>query len=416
MKFHALVLVLLAAPSFAQDSATVPSATPLNAPAETVAVVDVADDSAIEQRLAKIYSAAEKAGWLTDCNVVLDNGIVTLQGQADVHEHREWAENVARKTADVIAVINQLSVKREVDLQSTQAVVRESLNSLWTDFLVRSPLLIAGMIIVVLTSVFAKLFGWTIHKLLDKRGMRTSLKDLFYLLTSIAIWIIGLLVASVVAFPGMTPSKALAVLGLGSVAVGFAFKDIFENFFAGILILWKYPFDRGDFITCQDVTGEVQNITIRNTLIRKLDGELAVIPNATLFKNNVDVLTSQPQRRVRIDCGVAYGEDVDAAREVIAQAVQSCESVQGKRTIQVFAREFAESSINFEVAWWTGSKPVDIRRSRDEVISAIKRALDAAGIEIPFPYRTLVFKKEKAFELVQRTLKLNQDNEKPREP
>jgi len=190
----------------------------------------------------------------------------------------------------------------------------------------------------------------------------------------------------------LTPSKALTVLGLGSVAVGFAFKDIFENFFAGILILWRYPFDRGDFITCGDLTGEVNQITIRNTIIRKLDGELAVIPNAALFKNSVDVLTSQPQRRVRIICGVAYDEDVDNAREVITKAVQSCDSVEGKRTVQVFAQEFASSSINFEIAWWTGWKPVDIRGSRDEVVAAIKRALDESDIEIPFPYRTLTFK------------------------
>jgi small-conductance mechanosensitive channel len=190
----------------------------------------------------------------------------------------------------------------------------------------------------------------------------------------------------------MTPSKALTVLGLGSVAIGFAFKDIFENFFAGILILWRYPFDRGDFISCVDVSGKVEEITIRNTLIRRLDGELAVVPNATVFKNNVDVLTSQPQRRVRLICGIAYGEDVDTARDVIQTAVRKCKTIEGIRTVEVFAEEFADSSVNFEVAWWTGSKPLDMRRSRDEVVTAIKAALDSAGIEIPFPYRTLTFK------------------------
>ncbi|QEG02761.1 Small-conductance mechanosensitive channel [Stieleria maiorica] len=363
-----------------------------NEPAETVSVQDVTDDAAIRERLVRIYESAEKAGWLSEAEVVLDSGIVTLKGQSDTEEHREWAANVARKTEDVVAVINELTVDHQVDLESTSDVVADSLNTLWTDFLARSPLLLAALVILVLTSLAAKGVGWGVHRLLDQRGMRASLKDLIYQITAILIWIVGFLVATVVAFPGMTPSKALTVLGLGSVAIGFAFKDIFENFFAGILILWRYPFDRGDYITCGDLTGEVKEITIRNTMIRKLDGELAVIPNATLFKNNVDVLTSQPQRRVRIICGVAYDEDVDQSRDVIAQAVQSCQSVQGKRTVEVFAQEFASSSINFEVAWWTGSKPVEIRRSRDEVVAAIKRALDDAGIEIPFPYRTLTFK------------------------
>lgn len=376
----------------AQEASETETVEDANAPAETVSVQNISDDDAIRDRLTKIFDSAKEAGWLSDAEVELKSGIVTIRGQADTEEHRQWAENVARKTEDVVAVINELTIDSAVDLASTREVVTKSLDSLWTDFLVRSPLLVAALFVVLVTSLLSKLASWSIHRLLDNRGMRTSLKDLVNQLSSIAIWIVGLLIATVVAFPGMTPSKALTVLGLGSVAIGFAFKDIFENFFAGILILWGYPFDRGDFITCGDLTGEVKQITIRNTLIRKLDGELAVVPNASLFKNNVDVLTSQPQRRVRIICGVAYDEDVDQSRDVIKQAVQGCESVQGKRTVEVFAKEFADSSINFEVAWWAGSKPLDIRRSRDEVVAAIKRDLDAAGIEIPFPYRTLTFK------------------------
>jgi small-conductance mechanosensitive channel len=389
-----VMMLWLPASITAQDTANEDSAESSNAPAETVAVDDVADDSAIRKRLSKIYDAAESAGWLTDTQVVLDSGIVTLKGVADTQEHRQWAENVARKTEDVVAVINGMTLDDSVDLKGTKEVVSDSLESLWKDSLKRSPLLIAAILLLFLTSLVAKAVAWIAHRLLDKRGMRSSLKDLTYQLSSIAVWMLGLLVATIIAFPGMTPTKALTVLGLGSVAIGFAFKDIFENFFAGILILWRYPFDRGDFISCDGQTGKVEQITIRNTLIRKLDGELAVVPNATLFKNNVDVLTSQPQRRVRIACGVAYDEDVDQCRDLIIKAVQACESVQGKRTVEVFAQEFGDSSVNFEVAWWTGSKPVDIRRSRDEVVASIKRQLDDAGVEIPFPYRTLTFKDE----------------------
>lgn len=93
-----------------------------------------------------------------------------------------------------------------------------------------------------------------------------------------------------------------------------------------------------------------------------------------------------------IDAGVAYGEQVAPSREVIRKAVESCESVAGDRPVEIFAREFADSAIVFEVAWWTGSRPLDQRRSRDEVVEAIKSSLDNAGIEIPFPYRTLTFK------------------------
>ncbi|QDT11149.1 mechanosensitive ion channel family protein [Planctomycetes bacterium K23_9] len=380
---------LLALPLNAQEEASDPVAVDDNGPSATVAVDDIVEDSSIEQRLNEIFTSS---GWFTDLMVKADNGIVTIEGTSDSEEHSQWTTNVAKKTEDVVAVINKLDVESVVDLTSSKETVEKSLSTLWQDFLVRSPLLAAAVLILFLTGVMARLMGWAATKMFEQRSMRSSLKDLIYQLTSIGVWIVGILAATVVAFPGMTPSKALTVLGLGSVAIGFAFKDIFENFFAGILILWRYPFDRGDFITCGDVTGKVERITIRNTMIRRLDGELSVVPNATLFKNNVDVLTNQPQRRVRISCGVAYDVDVDQAREVITEAVQSCSTVEGIRTVEVFANEFADSSINFEVSWWTGSKPLDLRRSRDQVVATIKRSLDDAGIEIPFPYRTLTFK------------------------
>ena len=358
-----------------------------------VAVSDVNDDEAIKNRLERVFAATD---WYESLEVKCDNGIVLLTGVSNTEQHRQWAEDLAGRTEDVIAVVNNLEVApaETIDLSISATVVEKSLSQIWRDFLARTPLLIAAILIIAVTTFFSKVISWLLVRLLDRRTMRSSLKDLFYQLATIAIWIVGFLVATVVAFPGMTPSKALAVLGLGSVAVGFAFKDIFENFFAGILILWRYPFDRGDFIRTGDLTGKVEQVTIRNTMIRKLDGELAVVPNATIFKNTVDVLTDQPQRRVRIICGVAYDEDVATARDVISKAVQSCETVQGKRMVQVFANEFADSSINFEIVWWTGSKPVDVRRSRDEVVTAIKQKLDDAGIEIPFPYRTLTFKNE----------------------
>ncbi|TWU62456.1 Small-conductance mechanosensitive channel [Crateriforma conspicua] len=358
----------------------------------SVAVNDVTDDRAIEKRLRAVFQAS---GWFDDLDVESRNGVITIAGIAGNDRHRDWAGDIARRTEDVVAVINQLDVREEFSWKSSGKVINASLDSLRKETLSRSPLLLAAVIVLLLTAAASKLCQAIEQRILESRGIRSSLKDLIYQLSSIGIWIIGLLVATIIAFPGMTPTRALTTLGLGTVAIGFAFKDIFENFFAGILILWRYPFDRGDYITCEETTGKVEQITVRNTMIRKLDGELAVIPNGHLFKNKVDVLTSQPQRRVRIICGVAYGEDVDQAREVIREAVQSCDTVRGIRTVEVFANEFANSSINFEVAWWTGAKPIDIRRSRDQVVAAIKRSLDEANIEIPFPYRTLTFKDDR---------------------
>jgi len=263
---------------------------------------------------------------------------------------------------------------------------------IWNAFIADIPFFIAGLVVVFLTWLAAMLFSRSSGRLLHHWRLRGSLQQLVTRLATIGIWIVGLLVAAMIVFPDLTPTKALGGLGLVSIAIGFAFKDIFENFFAGILILWRFPFENGDFVECEGVMGRVENVTIRMTQIRRVTGELVVVPNSFLFKNAVDVLTNQPKRRTSIIAGVAYGEDVATAVEVIRKAVLGCASVDDRRKPEVFPQAFGESSIDIEVAWWTDPTPLDIRRSRGEVVTAVKAALDAAGIEIPFPYRTLTFK------------------------
>ena len=249
-------------------------------------------------------------------------------------------------------------------------------------------------------AVLTLLFFWLISmlvkrivkKLAESSGIRPSLIGLFETMAGALVWTIGVLVSLTIVFPSLTPAKLLAALGLGSVAVGFAFKDIFENFLAGILIMLRKPMRIDDFIECGDVSGRVEKITIRDTYVRKIGDELILVPNSLLFKNPVFISTDQPLRRYEIVAGVAYDVDLDAAQKVIQEAVESLDVIEKDRPVQVFAREFNSSSIDFTVRWWAGSQPLDMHQTRDEVIRAVKKALDSAGMEIPFPYRTMTFK------------------------
>ena len=268
-----------------------------------------------------------------------------------------------------------------------------------TDLLAASPRILGALAVVALTGVIA----WAARRLIERAGsglrFRTALVEVAGMLAAALAWVLGLLVAATIAFPSVTPADVLTALGLGSIAIGFAFKDIFENFFAGILILLREPFKLGDHVECQEIEGAVERISVRDTHVRQTDGQLVVVPNAKLFQNPVRVRTNLTFRRVKIICGIAYGEDADRARDVIHDAVIAVDSVRDDiRDVQVFAHDFGASSVDFEVAWWTGSRPVDIRASRDEVVRAVKRALDAAGIEIPFPQRTVWMRREEAAE------------------
>ena len=273
------------------------------------------------------------------------------------------------------------------------APLREQLETYAVGFWRILPQLLLSLFFLIFVWFAVRVIRWILPRVLGRARMRRALVDVLLMLATVGIWLLGILIAVTIAFPTITPGRALTALGVGGVAIGFAFKDVFENFLAGVLLLVREPFSIGDYIDCEDIEGQVEEITIRDTHIRQTDGQLVVAPNAMFFKNPVTIRTARDVRRTTIICGIAYDEDVDRAREIIADAVRKIDAVRDDvRDVEIFAQEFGDSSINFEVTWWTGSRPIDIRTSRDKVVAAVKRALDDAGIEIPFPYRTMTFK------------------------
>jgi small-conductance mechanosensitive channel len=284
--------------------------------------------------------------------------------------------------------------------ESIQTIV-DAVTSIWTAFLEHVPFLLTGLIVIIVTRLIARFFLNSTEKILKRFSLIESQKILITRFMSIVIWVFGIAIAFTVIFPDITVSKMLAGIGISSIAIGFAFKDIFENFLAGVLILWSFPFENGDFIECQGIVGCVENVTIRNTLVRVAGGELVVIPNATIFKNPVEVITDKKIRRATLTVGIAYSEDIASSKEIIAKAVAACTTIDKNIPVEVLANEFDDSSINFTIGWWTGSHPLDIRLSRHEVMIAVKSALDAANVEIPFPYRTLTFKEPLKADITQ---------------
>ena len=271
-------------------------------------------------------------------------------------------------------------------------ILVDRVTQIGTGFIAILPQLAIGLVVIFVTFIAAKFARRIADRLLSKTDLRDTLANLVETVIGVLIWILGLLIAMSIILPSVTPANVLAGIGLGSVAVGFAFKDIFENFLAGVLIMLRKKMKLGDFIKCSDVEGRIEAISLRDTHLRHLSNELVVVPNSYLFKNPVEIVTESRLRRHTVNVGVAYDVDVDAARELILKAVNDLDIVDNNKGAEVYAEEFGDSSINFLVRWWTGSQPVDAHRSKDLVVRALKRELDKAGMEIPFPYRTLTFK------------------------
>ncbi|GMM94402.1 mechanosensitive ion channel family protein [Qipengyuania sp. MTN3-11] len=272
--------------------------------------------------------------------------------------------------------------------------LRDQLRDMGEGFVQALPSLAIALLIVFVTWIVARFAVRISDMIVGRTEIRASLKNLIDTVVKLGIWIVGLFIAAVVVMPDLTPASLLAGLGIGAVAIGFAFQDIFENFLAGVLIMVREKMRIGDVIECEGITGKVEHITLRETHVRKLSGELTVVPNSILFKNPVEIFTDHDQRRHEIVCGVSYDTDLDHAAEVIRSAVEGVDTVLASKGIDVFAQEFNSSSVDFLIRWWAGSTPRDGWESKDRVVRAVKAGLDEAGIEIPFPYVTHTFKEK----------------------
>ena len=181
----------------------------------------------------------------------------------------------------------------------------------------------------------------------------------------------------------------IALLGLGSVAIGFAFQDIFKNFLSGILLLLQEPFSLGDQIIVGEYEGTVAEIALRSTQIRTYRGELVVVPNSIVFTSPVQVMTGRPQRRTDLAIGVDYNTPLPMAVSTLAQAAKSVEEIKHSPSIEVDIVGFGDSSIDLVVRYWTNSEQKSVRRIKTQMMIALKQACDDADIGIPYPIRTI---------------------------
>ncbi len=200
-------------------------------------------------------------------------------------------------------------------------------------------------------------------------------------------WIVillGFLVGATIVVPTLNPGDLIAGLGVSSVAIGFAFKDILQNWLAGLLILLRKPFEINDQIEVAGFVGTVEGIETRATLIKTFDGQRVVIPNSDIYTNAVLVKTAFDKRRSQYDVGIGYGDDIEQACEVIRKAVAEIAEIEKEPAPSVLAWELAASWVTIRIQWWVNIHRSDLAKVRASVIVAIKRALDNAHIDMPY--------------------------------
>ncbi|MEN9869280.1 MAG: hypothetical protein RLZZ171_263 [Cyanobacteriota bacterium] len=251
------------------------------------------------------------------------------------------------------------------------------------------PGIITALIVLMLTRYAAEYARNIAEKIGNKALQSKSLQSLLIKTADITAWVVGVVIACIIAFPGLSVGDIIATLGLSTVAIGFTFQDIFKNFLAGTLILIQRPFHINDQIIVDDYEGTVEQIDIRTTRLRTYDGERILIPNAQVFASSVRVRTAFAQRRTDLAVAVDYNASLPAVQKILQTAIAGVEGVLEDKPPEIDIVGFGESSIDFVVRYWTYPRQPQVRQIQTRAIIAVKKALDAAKIEIPYPIRTL---------------------------
>lgn len=236
------------------------------------------------------------------------------------------------------------------------------------------------LIAIPVVYLVARLVGRVITRRFDPHNGALAKKSILFV--GLIIILLNVLVEL-----GFDLTALLGAAGIASVAIGFASQTSLSNIISGIFLYWEKPFQIGDLVRIGDTLGIVQSIDLMSTKIRKLDNIFVRIPNETLLKTSVETITKYPIRRMDINVGVAYKEDIRHVMEVLRDVADKNPYCLDEPKPLVIFKDFGDSSLNFMLGlWFQKTEFLDLKNS---IMQDIKERFDAEGIEIPFPHRSL---------------------------
>lgn len=264
------------------------------------------------------------------------------------------------------------------------------LEAIASGFLQQIPNLIMAALFCGAIWLAAGLAASAIRRLAVRRG-RPDLGSLLASLVKGGMMIAAALFAAAIVFPSVKPADILATLGIGSIAIGFAFKDILQNLLAGILLLLRRPFRAGDQIVVREFEGTVEHIESRATILRTYDGRRIIVPNSDIYTSPVVVNTAFGSRRQEIVVGTGYGDSLPEVIAAFRAAVGSVEGVLATPPVEVMPWAFGDSSINVLIRWWAASPKIEQVAVRARVVLALRETAARHGIDLPFPTSVVLF-------------------------
>lgn len=385
MRFILLCFLLsLASPSLAQDTLEIEE--DVTSTDQAVDVDAEPDDLRVGRRITEILSAT---GWFEETSVRVDDGIVFLDGLTTSAERKAWARDLAAKTTGVVAVVNRIEVQAEVELTLDPAV--REVKALKDNALAALPSIALALVILPLAWFAARLMRRFLNWLLTNDTRSPFVTDLAARAGALPILILGIYLVLQIA--GLTKLAVSVVGGAGvlGIVIGFAFRDIAENFLASLLLSVRQPFKRGDFINVADQQGIVHSMNTRSTVLVSPEGNHIQIPNATVFKSIIENLTAVPRRRGTLDVGVGYDAAISDVQEVVGKVLAAQAGVMTEPEPMVLAEGLGASTVNVRVYYWFDGSALSPLKLQSALVRKIKQALTDAGISMPDEAREIIF-------------------------
>lgn len=263
----------------------------------------------------------------------------------------------------------------------------------WLELLVKMlPNFVVAILVLIAFVLVARVIKNISDRFLDRAIKNNSLSSIISKIIYIIVISIGVFTALSFLNLDKTVSSLLAGAGIIGLALGFAFQDIATNFIAGFFMAIKRPFKIGQVIHCEGYSGIIKRIGIRTTELSSFQGQEVIIPNKMLFQNPLVNDSENTYKRIDLNVGVSYGEDLERVRDIAIAAVENIPNINKNKDIDLVYLAFGSSSIDFRIMIWVAFKSqLEFLKSQSEAIIAIKKAFDKEDIMIPFPIRTLDF-------------------------
>ncbi len=347
-------------------------------PAARVDVDPTVTDEQIAIRLMKILRATPS--WFYEPMVEVQDGVVFLRGQATNDERKAWAGDLARNTEGVVAIVNLIDVMQSPTWDFGPAIA--GINELWRTNVRRSPWVVFCLIIIVLAYIAARATQWLLLLVFRQRFGSQLLRGIAAWTGGALIFLLGLYVVLYVS--GLT-RLALTVLGgtgLIGLVLGIGFRDITENFLSSIFLSVQTPFRNGDVVEINGLTGIVQRMTIRSTLLMSFEGNHVQIPNSVIYKSTIINYTSIPSRREDFTVGIPFDAEIERAQSEALIVLREHPAVTQDPEPMVLAETLGPDSITLRIFFWVNLLDHDPMKVKSAVIRLVKHRFDEQSISI----------------------------------